>query len=51
MLKSGEEIRQSWEERNREHFARIAANPSTPGYEAARIKPIQSRMQWEAKKR
>jgi uncharacterized protein (DUF433 family) len=51
MLKSGEEIRQYWEERNREHFARIAANPPTPGYEAARIKLIQSRMQWEAKKR
>ncbi|NJK76909.1 MAG: DUF433 domain-containing protein [Oscillatoriales cyanobacterium RU_3_3] len=50
MLKSGEEIRQYWEERNRERFARIAANPPRPGYEAARIKLIQNRMQREAKK-
>lgn len=28
------EIRQYWEERNREHFARIAAMPPPPGKEA-----------------
>jgi uncharacterized protein (DUF433 family) len=50
MLKSGEEIRQYWEERNRERFARIAANPPTPGSEAVRVRLIQSRMQREAKK-
>jgi uncharacterized protein (DUF433 family) len=34
VLQEAEEIRQYWEERNREHFARIAAMPSKPGREA-----------------
>lgn len=31
VLQEAEEIRQYWEERNREHFARIAAMPPKPG--------------------
>lgn len=50
MLKSGEEIRQYWEERNRDRFARIAANPPTPGYEAVRVKLLQNRVLRKAKK-
>ncbi len=34
VLREAEEIRQYWEERNREHFARIAAIPPKPGREA-----------------
>jgi len=34
VLREAEEIRQYWEERNREHFARIAAIPPQPGREA-----------------
>jgi uncharacterized protein (DUF433 family) len=34
VLQEAEEIRQYWEERNREHFARIAAMPPKPGREA-----------------
>ena len=34
VLRTAEEIRQYWEERNREHFERIAAMPSKPGREA-----------------
>jgi len=34
VLKTAEEIQQYWEERNREHFARIAALPHKPGQEA-----------------
>jgi uncharacterized protein (DUF433 family) len=34
VLQETEEIRQYWEERNREHFARIAAMPPKPGREA-----------------
>ncbi len=30
ILRSAEEIRRYWEERNREHFARIAAQPRSP---------------------
>ncbi|MBE9007850.1 DUF433 domain-containing protein [Fortiea sp. LEGE XX443] len=37
-LQTAEEIRQYWEERNREHFAKIAATPSKPGQEALRAK-------------
>jgi uncharacterized protein (DUF433 family) len=32
-LKTAKEIQQYWEERNREHFARIAAMPPKPGQE------------------
>jgi uncharacterized protein (DUF433 family) len=38
VLKNAEEIRQYWEERNRERFARIAALPPKPGQEAIREK-------------
>jgi uncharacterized protein (DUF433 family) len=34
VLQNREEIRQYWEERNRERFARIAATPHKPGQEA-----------------
>jgi uncharacterized protein (DUF433 family) len=34
VLKTADEIRQYWEERNRERFARIAALPPQPGQEA-----------------
>jgi hypothetical protein len=34
LLKEAEEIRQYWEERNREHFVRVAAMPPKPGREA-----------------
>jgi hypothetical protein len=33
VLKQAEENRHYWEERNREHFAHVAAMPSTPGRE------------------
>jgi uncharacterized protein (DUF433 family) len=38
VLKEAEEIRQYWEERNRERFAQIAALPPKPGQEAIRAK-------------
>ncbi|MEC4817092.1 MAG: DUF433 domain-containing protein [Scytonema sp. PMC 1069.18] len=38
ILRETEEIRQYWEQRNREHFARIAAIPPKPGREALRAK-------------
>jgi uncharacterized protein (DUF433 family) len=38
IVKEDEEIRQYWEERNRELFARIAALPPKPGQEAIRAK-------------
>jgi uncharacterized protein (DUF433 family) len=34
VLQTAEEIRQYWQDRNREHFARIAAMPPKPGQEA-----------------
>ena len=34
VLKQSEENRQHWEDRNREHFARVAAMPPRPGREA-----------------
>lgn len=37
-LKTAAEIRQYWEERNRERFAKIAAMPPKPGQEALRAK-------------
>lgn len=37
-LKTAAEIRQYWEERNRERFAKIAAMPPKPGEEALRAK-------------
>ena len=38
VLKIAEENRQYWEERNREHFARIAATSPKPGQETIRAK-------------
>ncbi len=35
VLREAEEIRQYWEERNREHLARIASMPPRRGYEKA----------------
>ena len=45
VLQQAEEIRQYWETRNRERFARIAAMPPKPGQEAIRAK-LQA---WKAK--
>ncbi|MDJ0734498.1 MAG: DUF433 domain-containing protein [Nostocaceae cyanobacterium] len=50
ILKAAEETRQFWEQRNRERFARIAATPPRPGYEALRTKLQERREQREAKK-
>lgn len=38
VLQIAEDNRQYWEERNREHFARLAATPPKPGQEAIRAK-------------
>lgn len=38
VLQIAEDSRQYWEERNREHFARLTAMPSKPGQEAIRAK-------------
>jgi len=38
VLQLAEDNRQYWEERNREHFARLAAIPPEPGQEAIRTK-------------
>ena len=38
VLQYAEEIRQYWEERNRERFAKIAAMPPKPGQEEIRAK-------------
>lgn len=38
VLRLAEDNRQYWEERNREHFARLAAIPPKPGQEAIRTK-------------
>lgn len=38
VLQIAEGNRQYWEERNREHFARLAATPQKPGQEAIRAK-------------
>lgn len=48
IMRLAAETRQYWEERNREHFACIAAKPPRPGYEAVRLKIIQRRRQREA---
>lgn len=38
VLQIAEDNRQYWEERNREHFTRLAAMPPKPGQEAIRAK-------------
>ena len=49
VLKEAEEIRQYWEERNREHFARIAAMPPKPGREALWAKLQAQKARHESK--
>ena len=50
ILKAAAETRQYWEKRNRERFARIAATPPRPGYEAVRARLQERRAQRESKK-
>jgi uncharacterized protein (DUF433 family) len=47
VLQTREEIRQYWEERNRERFARIAAMPRKPEHEAiwAKLDELKARRQ------
>lgn len=51
ILQMAEEIRQYWQERNRDRLARIAAAPPRAGYEAVRVKLIENRRQREANKK
>jgi len=51
VLQMAEEIRQYWQERNRDRLARIAAAPPRAGYEAVRVKLIENRRQREANKK
>lgn len=50
VLKQAEENRQSWEERNRDRFARIAKMPPKPGKEAlwAKLREQKARRELEA---
>ncbi len=50
VLKQAEENRQYWEERNREHFARVAAMPPKPGREAlwAKLREQKARHELDA---
>jgi uncharacterized protein (DUF433 family) len=50
VLKQAAENRQYWEERNREHIARVAAMPPKPGREAlwAKLQEQKARHQREA---
>ncbi|MDY6786114.1 MAG: DUF433 domain-containing protein [Cyanobacteriota bacterium] len=45
VLETSEEIRAYWEERNREHFARIQKSTFKPGYEAVRAKLAERKAQ------
>ncbi|MEQ8466431.1 DUF433 domain-containing protein [Coleofasciculus sp. E1-EBD-02] len=47
VLQTAQEIRDYWQERNRERLAKIAAAPPRSGYEAVRLKLIERRMQRE----
>ena len=51
MLQMATEIRQYWQERNRDRFAQLAAAPPRPGYDAVRVKLIERRRRREAKQR
>ncbi len=51
VLQMAQEIRQYWQERNRDRLARIAAAPPRAGYEAVRVKLIENRRQREANKK
>jgi uncharacterized protein (DUF433 family) len=48
VVKEAEELRQYYEEQNRERIARIAAKPPKPGTEAIRAKLQARRAQFEA---
>ncbi|NET58301.1 MAG: DUF433 domain-containing protein [Symploca sp. SIO2E6] len=50
VLKQAQENRQYWEERNREHFARVATMPPKPGKEAlwAKLREQKARHELEA---
>jgi uncharacterized protein (DUF433 family) len=50
VLKQAEENRQYWEERNREHFDRVAVMPPKPGREAlwAKLQAQKARHELEA---
>ena len=48
ILKQAEENRQYWEERNREHFARVEATPPQPGREHLRTKLQQQKARHKA---
>ncbi|AKG20840.1 DUF433 domain-containing protein [Calothrix sp. 336/3] len=50
ILKAAAETQQYWEQKNRDRFARIAATPPRPGYEAVRAKLQERREQRLAKK-
>lgn len=50
VLQNREEIRQYWEERNRGHFARIAAMPHKPGQEALWAKLEEQKARRNAEK-
>ena len=47
VLKQAKEIQQYWEERNREHFARVAEKPPKPGTEALWAKLREQKAQHE----
>ncbi len=47
--KAAEETKQFWEAKNRDRFARIAATPPRPGYEAVRAKLQERRARRDAK--
>jgi uncharacterized protein (DUF433 family) len=50
VLQNREEIRQYWEERNREHFARIAQMPRKPGKEKLWAKLEEQKVRRDAEK-
>jgi uncharacterized protein (DUF433 family) len=50
VLQNREEIRQYWEERNREHFARIAQVPRKPGQEKLWTKLEEQKAKRDAEK-
>lgn len=47
VLEEAEEVRQYWEERNRERLTQIAALPPRPGQEAIRAKLRASKARWQ----
>lgn len=49
ILKEAEELRQYYEQQNRELFARIAAKPPKPGTEAIRAKLQAAKAKFESK--